>query len=106
MNVCAKCGCELKEENILNGCPKCGGKKFKFVNNNPQKRNKKEEETIPETAINENSIEQVKVEDRGIYEVNVSKLLDGGSDVYSDKEGNYAIDINSLLKKGREKKED
>ncbi|GAA5819358.1 MAG: Zn-ribbon containing protein [Methanobrevibacter sp. CfCl-M3] len=107
MNVCAKCGFELKEEDILNGCPNCGGKKFKFVNKNPKKNNGKEEDKsiIPKTSITENSIEQVKVEDRGVYEVNVSKLLDGGSDVYSDKEGNYAIDINSLLKKGREKKE-
>jgi predicted nucleic acid-binding Zn-ribbon protein len=102
--VCAGCGRELKEEDILNGCPDCGGKKFKFVNSNPQKKKEKKED-IPKTAINENSIEQIKVEDRGVYEVNVSKLLDGGSDVYSDKEGNYAIDINSLLKKGRDKKD-
>lgn len=101
MNVCAKCGRELEEEDILNGCPICGSKKFKFVNKNPQKKKEKEEEN---PKIDENSIEQVKVEDRGIYEVNVSNLLGGGSDVYSDKEGNYAIDINSLLKKRREKR--
>ncbi|MDR2623698.1 MAG: hypothetical protein LBC39_03865 [Methanobrevibacter sp.] len=104
MNLCASCGRELEEDDILNGCPDCGSKKFKFVNKNPQ-RKKKEEEKGPKTTINEDSIEQVKVEDRGIYEVNVSNLLDGGSDVYSDREGNYAIDINSLLKKGREKED-
>jgi predicted nucleic acid-binding Zn-ribbon protein len=106
LNICAECGHELKEEDILNGCPECGSKKFKFVNQKQRKKEGKKEETSTKKSIDESSIEQVKVEDRGVYEVNVSKLLDGGSDIYSDKEGHYAIDINSLLKKGREKKKE
>jgi predicted nucleic acid-binding Zn-ribbon protein len=103
LNICAECGRELKEEDILNGCPKCGSKKFKFVN---QKQPKKKEKIPIKKSIDESSIEQVKVEDRGVYEVNIPNLLGGGSEIYSDKEGHYAIDINSLLKKGREKKKE
>jgi predicted nucleic acid-binding Zn-ribbon protein len=101
--VCIKCGTELKGEDILNGCPKCGSKYFKFVNTNPKKV--KVEEKIEEESLNEDSIESIKVEDKGIYEVNLPQMLDGDSEIYSDKEGTYAININALLKKGR-KKED
>ncbi|MDR1721416.1 MAG: hypothetical protein LBR24_00010 [Methanobrevibacter sp.] len=103
MNQCANCGRELNEEDIIKGCPNCGSKRFKFINPNPKKR---EEEEEVERSMDKTSIEQIKVEDRGVYEVNIPQLLDGGSDVYSDKEGHYAIDITSLLKKGREKKEE
>ncbi|KZX17794.1 hypothetical protein MBCUT_00890 [Methanobrevibacter cuticularis] len=108
MNVCSKCGTELNEDDLVNGCPKCGSKLFKFVNTKAiaeKKRREKEElekdSLEEEITIDPNSIESIKVEDKGVYEVNLSHILDGDTDVYSDSEGNYAIDINSLLKKGR-----
>lgn len=109
MNVCSKCGTELHGDDLLEGCPKCGSKLFKFVNTKAieeKKRREKEEEENPpsdeeELTIDDDSVESIKVEDKGVYEVNLPHILDGDTDVYSDKEGNYAIDINALLKKGR-----
>ena len=110
MNVCGKCGRELHGDDLLEGCPDCGSKLFKFVNTKAieeKNRREKEEKENPiieeELTIDENSVESIKVEDKGVYEVNLSQILDGESEVFSDKEGNYAIDINSLLKKGRKK---
>ena len=113
MNVCGKCGTKLHGDDLLEGCPKCGSKLFKFVNTKAieeKKRREKEKEENPnieeELTIDENSVESIKVEDKGVYEVNLSQILEGGSEVFSDKEGNYAIDINALLKKGRKDDEE
>ncbi|HBN97245.1 MAG TPA: hypothetical protein DDZ66_13180 [Firmicutes bacterium] len=43
------------------------------------------------------------VKEQGVYEVNLSSLLENESVIVSDKEGRYLIDINSLLKKKLEK---
>lgn len=106
--MCSKCGTELHGDDLLEGCPKCGSKLFKFVNTKAieeKKRREQEEKENPpsedEISIDEESVESIKVEDKGVYELNLSHILDGETDVYSDKEGNYAIDINALLKKGR-----
>jgi predicted nucleic acid-binding Zn-ribbon protein len=39
------------------------------------------------------------VKEQGVYEVNLSSLLENDSLIVSDEEGKYLIDINSLLKK-------
>ncbi|MEA4956733.1 MAG: Zn-ribbon containing protein [Methanobrevibacter sp.] len=108
MNICSKCGTELKGDDLLKGCPKCGSKLFKFVNTKAieeKKRREKEEKENPapeeKISIDKNSVESIKVEDKGVYEVNLHHILEGETDVFSDKEGNYAIDINSLLRKNR-----
>lgn len=114
MNICGRCNTELSEEDLEKGCPKCGSKVFKFVNTKAiaeKKQKEKEkglEQDFPEEEISmdENSIESIKVEDKGVYEVNLSHILEGNTDVYSDTEGNYAININSLLKKSRKEKDD
>ncbi|MBZ9571622.1 hypothetical protein KQY27_08690 [Methanobrevibacter sp. TMH8] len=112
MNVCSKCGTELHGDDLLDGCPKCGSKLFKFVNTKAieekKRREKEEKENPPEEklTIDEDSVESIKVEDKGVYEVNLPHILEGESDVYSDKEGNYAIDINALLKKSRKENEE
>ncbi|KZX10709.1 OapC/ArvC family zinc-ribbon domain-containing protein [Methanobrevibacter filiformis] len=112
MNVCNNCGTELHGEDVLNGCPKCGSKYFKFVNKESitktktkstitNKINNKVNKRELDEFINESSIESVKVEDRGVYQLNIKHMLDGEPEVFSDSEGNYAININALLKKGR-----
>jgi predicted nucleic acid-binding Zn-ribbon protein len=113
LNICSKCGTELEGDDLLEGCPNCGSKLFKFVNTKAieeKKRREKEEKENPSSedlsseeklSINKNSVESIKVEDKGVYEVNLQHILEGETDVYSDKEGNYAININSLLKKSR-----
>ena len=113
MNVCSKCGTELHEDDLIEGCPNCGSKVFKFVNTKAieeKKRREKEEKENPvseeeEITLDENSVESVKVEDKGIYELNLPNILEGETDVFSDREGNYAIDIHSILKKGRNENE-
>lgn len=116
LNECSKCGTELHKGDLLNGCPNCGSKIFKFVNTKAieeKKRKEKEEQEKMENSppeenitIDENSVESIKVEDKGVYELNLNHILEGETEVYSDKEGNYAININSLLKKSRKDDEE
>jgi predicted nucleic acid-binding Zn-ribbon protein len=107
LNICNKCGTELEGEDLINGCPKCGSKLFKFVNTNTAKKNlkNKKSEDRGESSLSKDSIESVKVEDRGVYELNLNHLLAGETNIYSDNEGNYAIDISALLKKGIKNKQ-
>jgi len=112
LNVCNKCKTELSEDELIEGCYKCGNKTFRFVNTKDieEKKCKTKKKENMENAldegltIDENSVESIKVEDKGVYEVNLHQVLEGETAVFSDNEGNYVIDINSLLKKGREKK--
>jgi len=103
LNICNKCGTELKSEDLINGCPKCGGKFFKFINTDTSEKglkNQKSKNHHDETKLSKDSIESVRVEDIGVYELNLNQLLAGETNIYSDNEGNYAIDLNALLKKG------
>lgn len=104
LNICNKCGTELETEDLISGCPKCGSKLFKFVNTATTKKtlkNQKSKDFPPHgNKLSQDSIESVKVEDKGVYELNLNHLLAGETNIYSDNEGNYAIDINALLKKG------
>ncbi|MCL2116364.1 MAG: hypothetical protein FWH29_09100 [Methanobrevibacter sp.] len=106
MNICNKCGLELEGEDLINGCPKCGSKLFKFVNTNKKDlktQNSKNHHNEDELA--EDSIGGVMVEDKGVYVLNLDHLLAGETNVFSDNEGNYAIDINSLLKESTKNKQ-
>lgn len=93
MHQCIKCDSKFKgsaEDLILNGCPQCGSKFFKY---SPENRSKKLNKN------KENSVETIMVKENGIYEVNLSSLMENNSVVVSDEEGKYLIDINFLLKK-------
>lgn len=90
---CIKCGAEFKgdsEDIILKGCPYCGSKFFEYSH---QGRVKKIKESKG------NSVETIMVKEHGIYEVNLSSLMENDSVIISDEEGKYLIDINFLLKK-------
>jgi len=91
---CIKCGAEFGKasEDILRGCPNCGGKFFEYHN-----------ETKIE-KIKEEPIETIMVRKPGVYEVNLSPLLEKDSIIVSDEEGKYLIDINFLFKKPKKKK--
>jgi uncharacterized protein len=98
VHLCIKCGAEFTgkpEDLILKGCPQCGSKFFKYKNQEkPKEKSKTETETV----------ETIMVKD-GVYEVNLSSLMEYESVIVSDEEGKYLIDINFLLKKKlREKK--
>ena len=93
MHRCIKCGYEFtenSEEIIINGCPECGGKFFAYTR-------KGQIEEIKEGKAD--GVESIKVKGQGIYELNLSSLLENDSVIVSDEEGRYMIDINSLLKK-------
>lgn len=93
MHRCIKCGFEVKgdlETIIINGCPECGSKFFAYTR-------KGKIEDIKE--VKGDSVESIMVKEQGVYEVNLSSLLENDSLVVSDEEGKYVIDINSLLKK-------
>jgi uncharacterized protein len=92
VHQCIKCGAKLKSsEEILKGCPKCGSTFFKY-----RSEGKKEE---VEVVVPGESIETIMVKQDGIYEVNLTPLLEDDSIIVSDEEGKYVIDINFLLKK-------
>ena len=44
-------------------------------------------------------IESILVKGQGVYEVNLSSLLENDSLIISDEEGRYLIDLKSLMNK-------
>lgn len=96
MHRCIKCGFEFKEESedlIIKGCPRCGCKFFTYT--------KKEE--VKDKEGQKESVETIMVKGQGVYEVNLSSLMESDSLIVSDEEGRYIIDISSLLKKKLDK---
>lgn len=97
MHRCIKCGYEVKgdiETLITEGCPECGSKFFAYTK-------KGKAEKVGE--VKGESVEGVMIKGQGVYEVNLSSLLENDSVIVSDEEGRYVIDINSLLKKKLQK---
>lgn len=93
MHRCIKCGAEFKgdsEDIILKGCPYCGSKFFEYSHKGRVREIKESKG---------NSVETIMVKEDGIYEVNLSSLMENDSVIISDEEGKYLIDINFLLKK-------
>ena len=93
MHRCIKCGLEFKgdsEDIIIKGCPECGSKFFAYTKKGKVKK-------IKET--NGEHIESILVKGQGVYEVNLSSLLENDSLIISDEEGRYVIDIKSLMNK-------
>ena len=93
MHRCIKCGYEVQgdiETIIINGCPQCGSKFFAYSKKGRVKKIKE---------VKGDSVESIMVKELGVYEVNLSSLLENDSVIVSDAEGRYVIDINSLFKK-------
>lgn len=100
MHRCIKCGYEVEgdiETIITGGCPECGSKFFVYTRKDQVK------EAAEDTDPAEDPVEGVMVKGQGVYEVNLSSLLENDSVIVSNEEGRYLIDINSLLKKKLEK---
>ncbi|MCK9151296.1 Zn-ribbon domain-containing protein [Methanobacterium alcaliphilum] len=99
MHQCIKCGAKLKSsEEILKGCPKCGSTYFKYSSEGKEKK-------IEVDVEKGESIETIMVKQHGIYEVNLTPLLEDDSIIVSDEEGKYVIDLNFLLKKRMKEKQ-
>jgi len=91
---CIKCGAEFKgsSEDILKGCPECGSKFFAFKKKGKPKK------------VDGETIETIMVKGHGVYEVNLSSMMEDESVVVSDSDGKYLIDLNYLLKKRMKEK--
>lgn len=97
MHQCIKCGYKVEGDLktiVTDGCPECGSKFFTYTKKGPAK---KVEEGKGE------SVEGVMIKGQGVYEVNLSSLLENDSVIVSNEEGKYLIDINTLLKKKLDK---
>ena len=92
MHRCIKCHSEFEgsEDIIQNGCPKCGCKFFEYTHHDQVKGIKESKG---------DSVETIMIKDNGIYEVNLSALMEDDSIIISNEGGKYLIDINFLLKK-------
>lgn len=97
MHQCIKCGFKVEgdiESIVTKGCPECGSKFFTYTKKAPAKKT--------EDGKGE-SVEGVMIKGQGVYEVNLSSLLENDSVIVSNEEGKYLIDINTLLKKKLDK---
>ena len=130
---CTKCGATFGDGDpvILTGCPNCKWNKFLYVgpealkgedeNTGGQKENIPEKENLDDVLKNiddvldseelkiddpaEDRVEAIRIVDAGSYEVNLESVMNNDEIVVGIKEeGQYAIDLSSMLK-GSGKKE-
>ena len=122
---CVQCGRDYKDSSpeILRGCESCGGRKFLYVGNNERKQEVAEERSIialaeedpeklvtviPEPGEGEEDgerIESIRIVAPGTYELNIEKLADSDDRVLGiGAEGNYVLDLHSMIKPGKSKK--
>jgi predicted nucleic acid-binding Zn-ribbon protein len=95
VHQCINCGAKYKSvAELTDGCPKCGGRYFKYTHNKKRREDKSPTDSIETIMIHEN----------GIYEVNLTPLLKDDSIIVSDEEGKYVIDLNFLLKRNLKKR--
>lgn len=122
---CVQCGRDYKDASpvILRGCESCGGRKFLYVGENDRNKDVMLEQSVEALAkeapdqvlvVNTEPYEKTQYHDRvesiriiapGTYELNIEKLA------YSDErvvgigtEGNYLLDLHSMIKPGKDKK--
>ena len=109
MHKCLKCGKEFEKitEEMLGGCPECGGNFFLYVRGGEVEGIKaadlvdriKIEEKVP---LECEKIESLRILSPGVYELNLDALLERKEIVMGIKEnGSYAIHLPSLF--GRKK---
>ncbi|MDK2974422.1 MAG: uncharacterized protein PWP08_793 [Methanofollis sp.] len=121
---CTRCGREFEDgsNEILKGCPSCGGKKFLYIRESTRHEDVLEEKTIEKIAeetgeeeleVREEAPRRVECYDRvesirivgpGSYELNIEKLAQSEEMVVGlGGEGKYMVDIISMNKKNRKK---
>lgn len=121
---CLNCGKILSEDSdeLMTGCNNCGYKLFVYQEGkeddiSDQRRedivqdveefldNLEEEEQVKqrlEEAM-DFDLESIKIEEPGVYEINLRKLLEEVPLIVEVKEGSYYIHLPSLFTKGKEK---
>lgn len=127
---CMKCGAIYEDdaEELLEGCSECGYKLFLYVDEEDDAEEKFEgEEEREEERKNimrsienfikdvkddvdvefnrevEFDLESIKVMDDGVYEINLTKLLNEVPLIVEIKEGKYFVHLASIFTDGKEK---
>ncbi len=109
MHKCLNCGKKFERitEEMLKGCPECGGNLFLYIKdgeditaNEVVERIQVEEQV--EMMPDGEQIESLKIMSPGVYELNLNALLEKKGIVMRLKDdGSYAINLPSLFKKKR-----
>jgi predicted nucleic acid-binding Zn-ribbon protein len=122
---CVQCGRDYKDASpvILRGCESCGGRKFLFVRENDRNKDIMLEQSAealakeaPDQVLVVNTepdaktefhdrIESIRIIAPGTYELNIEKLANSDERVVGiGSEGNYLLDLHSMIKPGKDKK--
>jgi predicted nucleic acid-binding Zn-ribbon protein len=109
MHKCLKCGKKFEKmtEEMLRGCPECGGNLFLYVKNGEVLKAKDIVERVQveervELEPEEAPVESLRIMSPGVYELNLDALLEKKEVVMRIKDdGTYAIHLPSLFKKKR-----
>ena len=122
---CVQCGRDYKDASpvILRGCESCGGRKFLYVGENDRNRDVMLEQSaealaketpdqvlVVSTEPDEKKesldrIESIRIIAPGTYELNIEKLANSDERVVGiGTEGNYLLDLHSMIKPGKDKK--
>jgi uncharacterized protein len=122
---CVQCGRDYQDASpvILRGCESCGGRKFLYVGENDRNKDIMLEQSAEALAkeapdqvleVNTGPDEKIECHDRiesiriiapGTYELNIEKLANSDERVVGiGTEGNYLLDLHSMIKPGKDKK--
>ena len=122
---CVQCGRDYKDASpvILRGCESCGGRKFLYVGESDRNKDIMLEQSaetlaketpdqvlIVNTELNEveenhERVESIRIIAPGTYELNIEKLANSDERVVGiGVEGNYLLDLHSMIKPGKSKK--
>jgi len=110
MHKCLECGKKFEKitEEMLQGCPECGGKLFLYIRD---RADISAAELVDRIQIDEREpaegkkIESLRILSPGVYELNLDKLLERKEIVMQMKEnGTYVVPLPSLLRKKKQKR--
>lgn len=120
-----QCGRDYKDASpvILRGCESCGGRKFLYVGENDRNKDIMLEQSaealaketpdqvlVVSTGADEKKeardrVESIRIIAPGTYELNIEKLANSDERVVGiGTEGNYLLDLHSMIKPGKDKK--
>jgi len=122
---CVQCGRDYKDASpvILRGCESCGGRKFLYVGENDRNKDIMREQSTEALAkeapgqvlvVNtehgkkkeyHERVESIRIIAPGTYELNIEKLANSDERVVGiGTEGNYLLDLHSMIKPGKANK--
>jgi uncharacterized protein len=122
---CVQCGRDYKDASpvILRGCESCGGRKFLYVGESDRNKDIMLEQSAealanetPDQVLIVNTeldvvkesrerVESIRIIAPGTYELNIEKLASSDERVVGiGAEGNYLLDLHSMIKPGKDKK--